>query len=151
MDCQEFQNNKHEVLINTKDIDKAFGEIVLWGESVWWPKNCTMKFIRRGNSSIQRGTIYRQKVLLPFAPSWLAIVTDIIEKKSISRKFLDVLLDGQETISISPCDEKLKIEYLMNYKIKGQLNNILWRLFFNGMHDNNIRLILKNLKEYLEK
>lgn len=203
MDCPEFQNNKHQVLINSKDIDRAFREIVLWGESKWWPNNCTMKFIRRGNSSafanehtrrvkrendgmasadsarqsveadepceakdkstlakqghcsrapsIQKGTIYRQKVLLPFAPSWLTIVTEIIEKKSISRKFLNGLLEGQETISVSPCDERLKVEYLMNYKIKGRLNNFLWRLFFNKMHDNNIRLILDNLKEYLEK
>ncbi len=151
MDCQKFQENKHEVVIDTKDRQEVFRQIVLWGEANWWPKNCLMKFIRLGNDKIQKGTMYRQKVLLPFAPSWLTFVTDIIENTSISRKYLEGLLSGQETVSIMPLNDKLKVEYNLNYKISGRINAILWRACFRAMHDKNIRLILNNLKSYLEK
>lgn len=161
MDCPKAQN-RHEVIIapvrsRTSDnvVNMAFREIVLWGESSWWPKKCLMKFVRLENSPIQKGTIYRQKVLLPFAPSWCAVVSDIVENKSISRKFLDGFLDGQETVSIDKLNNLgkggVKVQYLMDYKVKGFVNKILWRLFFNKMHDRNIRLILERLKEYLEK
>lgn len=151
MDCQKFQENRHQVLINTKDTGRVFEQIILWGEASWWPKNCRMKFMRIGNSPVQIGTMYYQKVLLPFAPRWLALVTDISKNKSISRRFLDGLLDAEETVSISQDQDKLKLEYFMNYRIKGYLNNALWKVFFHHMHDRNIELILNNLKKYLEK
>lgn len=151
MGFPKFQNNRHEVIANTKDIKKAFEQIVLWGEASWWPDKCTMKFMRLGGSNIQKGTVYRQKVLLPFTPSWLALVTEIIDNKSISRRFLDGLLDGEEKVSIFDYQGSLRVEYLMNYRIKGFMNNILWKTCFNRMHDSNIRLILKNLKDYLEQ
>lgn len=110
-----------------------------------------MKFTRIGNRNVQKGTLYRQKVLFPFAPSWFALVTEIVGNKSISRRFLDGLLDGEETVSIAEHGDKLKVQYFMNYRIRGFINNILWKVCFSKMHDSNIGLILNRLKDYLEK
>ena len=104
-----------------------------------------------GNLPVQKGTMYCQRVLLPFAPNWLTVVTNIIKDKSISRRFLDGFLYGEETVSISPCQNRLKIEYLMNYRVRGRINNILWKLCFCNMHNRNIVTILNNLKSYLER
>lgn len=151
MGCQKFQENRHQVIIDSQDIEHAFNEIVLWAEALWWPKKCTMKFTRLGDLPIQKGTMYRQEVLLPFAPCWVTVVTDIIENRSISRRFLDGLLDGQETVGVLPYEEKIKVEYFMQYRIKGRINNILWKICFRNMHDYNLKLILTNLKQYLER
>lgn len=150
MDCQKSQINRHEVLIDTKDKETVFKQIVLWGEASWWPRNCFMKFTRL-DAVIQKGTTYRQKVLLPFAPSWLTCVTEIIENTRISRRYLDGLINGEETVSLAPQDSKLKVEYYLNYKIRGRINTILWKICFRALHDKNIKLILNNLKAYLEQ
>ncbi|MBL7130208.1 MAG: hypothetical protein ISS45_02180 [Candidatus Omnitrophica bacterium] len=151
MGYPEFQDNRHEVVIDTKDREKVFRQIVLWGEASWWPRNCSMKFIRLGDATIQKGTMYRQKVLLPFAPIWLSRVSEIIENTSISRRYIEGLINGQETVSVIPHDDKLKVEYKLNYKIRGRINAIFWNICFRAMHDKNIKLILNSLKNHLEQ
>lgn len=145
-----YQSNRHEVMVNSGDVNKAFREIVLWGEATWWPNSCRVVFIPMDRSPIQVGTQYKQKVLLPFAPSWLFLVKDIKTNKSITRKLHKGFLDAEELISIIPEKNRLKIQYDMEYKVKGRLYRILWKLFLKKMHDENINLILGNLKRYLE-
>ncbi|MFH0877338.1 MAG: hypothetical protein V1863_03855, partial [Candidatus Omnitrophota bacterium] len=73
-----FRQNSHSILIQC-GFDKAYPEIVRWGEASWWPKKSLMKFERQGQGPVQtgtprinpcgiiQGTRYRQVVLLPFA------------------------------------------------------------------------------------
>jgi len=145
-----YQSNKHEILVNSGDVNKAFREIVLWGEATWWPSNCKVVFIPLDRSPIQVGTQYRQKVLIPFAPSWFSLVKDIKDNQSITRKLHKGFLDAEEVISIIPKENSLKIKYHMEYRVKGRLYRILWKLFLHKMHNKNISLILGNLKIHLE-
>lgn len=143
--------NSHSILIKS-DIRDVFNEVVSWGEAGWWPKCSFMRFIRlTPQSDIIEGTIYKQKVTLPFGPSWDTEVTKIENDHLIERKFLNGLFIGGEEVSVLQNSDTVEVNYCMTYKIRGFINYILWNLFFRRLHDYNIKLILKSLKRYLEE
>ena len=109
-----------------------------------------MTFKREGSGAVQAGTRYRQKVLLPLAPSWDVEVTSITQD-SITRKFLNGMFTGEETVNLHPKAQGLEVQYLMHYQINGVLNNVLWKLMFERLHNSNIEAILQNLKKDLER
>ena len=150
MDCQKSQN-RHEISINTTNKEEAFRQILLWGEASWWPKKSSMKFTRIGRGPIVQGTLYRQKVMLPFAPSWCSVVTNINQGVSTSRKLFEGFLDGQEEIKIVQGNNSLSAVYCLEYSIPNFVYRWLWKIFFESLHNYNIELILNNLKGYLEQ
>ena len=151
MDSQKLHDNRHEVIINTHDQKKVFDQIVLWGEASWWPKRCMMRFIRIGTSPIQKGTMYHQVVTLPLGPRWLSLVTEIIDNTSIARKYFESFIEGDETVRMRALGRSMKVEYLLTYRITGSFNRMLWKLCLERVHDYNIKLILNNLKNYVER
>ena len=141
--------NSHSVSVRSQR-DRVVPEIILWGEASWWPKNCQMRFTRTNAPGVvKKGTRYRQSVLLPFAPSWNVEVT-MVTPSSITRTFLDGMFRGHETVSVKSESEGMLVRYEMFYDLKGPLNKILWPLIFQRMHDANIEMILKSLKEHCE-
>lgn len=151
MGCQKPRKNRHEIIINTSDQKKAFDQIVLWGEAPWWPKQCLMKFTKIGDVSVQKGTMYHQRVNVPFGPRWLSLVTDVVENASISRKYLEGFIDGEETLRLVPSDGTTKIEYVLEYTIRGRFYTVAWKACLEALHDRNIKRILEQLKHYLEQ
>lgn len=144
-----WKENRHSVLIGAGS-DKALDEVVRWGEASWWPKGSLMRFQRQSLGPVAVGTLYRQKVLLPFAPSWDVEVT-ALNDRGITRKFLNGMFEGQETVSFKKVESGLEVAYLMHYRVQGGFNRVLWDLFFRKLHDRNIEAILANLKIFLEK
>ena len=140
--------NHHFVFIEAAG-DLIAPEAILWGEADWWPRRSLMKFTRLTSGEIQLGTRYRQKVLLPFAPKWEAEVTQLIPGKAIERTFLNGIFKGKETVSLEERYNGTKVEYAMRYEILGIGNQILWRLFFEKMHDRSIERIFKALQNYV--
>jgi len=150
MDCPTLRNSQ-VIEVATNDMARIFKEIVLWGEALWWPKQCMMKFIRLDEIPVQRGTRYMQKIQFPCAPSWTSVVTDIENNKSITRKFLDSFLDGYEQISITPKQDAVAVTYCLQYALRGRLYPVLWKLGLQGLHNRNITLILNSLKKHIEQ
>ena len=144
--CKE---NYHSVLIACAP-KQASSEIIRWGEAVWWPKNSLMRFEREGAGEVKVGTRYRQKVLMPFAPSWDVEVTRLADS-GITRRFLNGMFTGEETVALKPSGPGIEVSYRMSYSINGSLNRVLWPLVFRRLHDRSIEEILANLKEFLEK
>ncbi|MFH1692266.1 MAG: hypothetical protein ABIC68_06875 [Candidatus Omnitrophota bacterium] len=141
--------NKHSIIVASSP-SEAFVEIVRWGEASWWPKASLMSFKRQTQGEIREGTVYRQKVMLPFAPSWNAEVKKLTDS-SITRMFFDGMFEGCETVGMAARADGLEIVYEMHYRLKGVFNRLMWSLIFNKLHDQNIEMILRNLKEYLER
>lgn len=141
--------NKHSIMIACQP-QMAFEEIVCWGESFWWPKKSLMCFKRLTQGEVREGTVYRQRVLLPFGPSWKAKVVRLTGS-GITRAFSDGMFEGDETVSIAARADGLEVLYEMRYCLHGVFNRLMWRLIFNKLHDRNIEMILRNLKEYLER
>jgi len=141
--------NRHSIMVNCRP-DVLLNEIILWGEAVWWPKNSLMRFERKTKGVIAPGVVYRQSVLLPFAPSW-NVEVESVTKNSITRRFLNGMFRGFETISFKPASSGFEVIYEMHYGLHGFFNKIMWPLIFRKLHDNNIEAILKNMKRYLEK
>lgn len=140
--------NTHTVTIGAAP-DKVYPEIIRWGEAGWWPKKSQMRFIRVGGAGIQKGTRYRQQVLLPLAPSWDVEVEEVTPR-SITRAFLNGMFEGYETVSVSPVGAGTHVLYEMHYRVRGFFNRMLWPVVFEKMHDANIKEILKNLKNFIE-
>lgn len=140
--------NHHFVFIEAP-ADLVAPEVVLWGEAPWWPKNSSMKFIRLTSGEIQPGTRYRQKVLLPLAPVWEVELTRLIPGKEIERTFLNGMFKGKEIVTLEERYNGTKVEYVMRYEVLGFFNQILWQLFFQKLHDQNIKMILKALQHYV--
>lgn len=145
----KYRENRHVILIKARP-GEVLTEIIRWGEAAWWPKDSLMSFFRPLKGAVELGTRYRQKVLLPFAPSWDVEVTALSDK-GITRKFLNGMFSGQETVSMKEGLGGVEVNYLMHYRVNGAANSALWTLLFNKLHDRNIEAILKNLKEYSEK
>ena len=141
--------NKHSILIKA-GFQPALLEIIRWGESPWWPANSLMRFNRQDKSPVQKGTRYRQLVLFPFAPSWDVEVTSITGS-SITRRFLNGMFYGEETVSLRIEKDGVIVDYVMNCAVRGFSNKILWALIFRRLHDSNIEAILAHLKNFLEK
>lgn len=143
-----YKENRHSILISCS-FSEALCEIIRWGQAPWWPKNSLMCFVRKSAGEVGLGTRYRQKVLLPFAPSWDVEVTDLTDR-SITRHFLNGMFTGQESVSLRSRGSEVEVNYEMSYQVNGLLNRIFWPLVFRRLHDNNIEAILANLKKYLE-
>lgn len=141
--------NRHRIRINC-DAARLLKEIVAWGEGAWWPKKSRMRFSRLTAGPVQKGTRYRQEVLLPFAPRWEAEVESVAET-SIRRRFLNGMFEGYEIVGFVPVQGGFDVVYEMRYHVRGFLNRLLWPVALEKMHDANIELILKNLKAYLER
>ena len=141
------QFNHHFILIEAAK-ELVAPQVILWGEAVWWPKNSSMKFTRLTPGDIRVGTRYRQKVLLPFAPSWEVEVTGLIADHEIERTFLNGIFKGKETVSVQERSNGTKVDYRLQYQLRGLVNTILWPGIFSKMHDQNIEMILNALREY---
>lgn len=141
--------NEHRIEIQASAKD-VFGEVVLWGESKWWPKDSLMEFINL-KPEIDVGTVYCQKVKLPFAPKWHVKITEIKELTHIRRDFLDGMFSGYESVGITPQGEYCRVTYKMDYTVRGFFNRVMWKTIFEKLHNQNITHILAHLKKYLEK
>ena len=140
--------NHHFVFIEAP-LEAVFPEIVLWGEALWWPKRVTMKFTRKTPGKVSVGTKYEQRVTFFGGPHWDAEVTKLIPKKEIERTFLNGILVGKESVTLEFRVNGTRVDYLMQYKIRGLLNFVVWVLFFRRLHDRNITMILEALREYI--
>jgi hypothetical protein len=146
-----------EKIVQTIDIhhphkEEIFKELVKWGEAVWWPKDSLMNF-KNLMREAKEGTIYLQKVKLPFGPSWHTR-NEIIDEKNfyIKRVFLDGMFSqGYEEIYLKEENSFKKVIYTFSAYIHGFLNKILWKLIFRKLHIKNLDKILNALKEYKER
>ena len=141
--------NRHSILVHGGPQAVA-PEIVAWGEASWWPRGSLMRFVRLTAGAVGVGTRYRQKVQLPFAPSWDVAVTEV-GARSITRSFLNGMFTGSETVSVQEEAGGTRVTYEMNYEVEGAANRIMWSFVLRHLHDANIRRILKNLKRYCEE
>lgn len=144
-----FQENRHDIVIKS-DQASVRNEILWWGEAAWWPQNSLMHFVRLTERPLCKGTRYRQEVALPFAPSW-EVEIDNLTDTSITRRFLNGMFMGFETVSLIDRAGNVEVSYRMHYECQGFLNLLLWIFLFKNLHDKNIELILASLKTFLEK
>lgn len=139
--------NRHAIFIAAA-APKVFKQVVLWGEAEWWPKNSLMRFVRKSGGEIKVGTIYRQQVRLPFGPQWDVRVSEIIPDRKVGRKFLNGIFKGKEWVEVKTQSSGSRVDYVMAYEINGAINNLLWKIFFQRLHDRNLELILKSMRDY---
>jgi len=141
--------NKHIILVRRAKA-QVVDEIRTWGEAAWWPRGSLMRFTRLTEGPVGIGTRYRQKVQLPFAPSWDGEVTGMTGD-SITRSFLNGMFSGSETVSAAAEADATRVTYVMTYDVYGAGNKVLWPLLLMHLHNMNIRRILKNLKRHCER
>lgn len=141
---------KQSIAINA-GYDSVFNELLLWGQSRWWPKNSLMR-LENLSGEIKEKTLYLQKVGLPFAPSWHTR-NEVVDKDKlyIKRTFLDGMFEGYEELSVLKSKDVSEAVYNFDYKIKGVFNKLMWKLVFKKLHIRNIDLILESLKKHLER
>ncbi|MBU1523989.1 MAG: hypothetical protein KKG50_04940 [Candidatus Omnitrophica bacterium] len=149
-------NKMHETIVQEVSIeansDLVFKELLMWGESLWWPKKSLMQFCNL-SGEIGEKTIYFQKVKLPFGPMWHTR-NEVIDSQNfyIKRVFLDGLFTGSGELKVLPqTGSTCQVVYTFHYGVKGFLNRVMWKAAFKRLHIKNIELILQSLKAYLEK
>ncbi len=141
------KRNHHFVFIEAP-VKIVGPEVVAWGEAVWWPKKCSMRFVKKTPGEIKVGTRYEQKVLLPFAPRWDVEVTKLAFGQTIERTFLNGIFQGAEQVTIEERLNGTRVDYEMQYTLRTVIDKILWRLLFERMHDKNIQMILTALNNF---
>ncbi len=144
------KENRHSIIVRTDNPALLRKEVIRWGEAEWWPKGSLMAFRRQTSGEIARGTLYVQKVLLPFAPQWHVEVGEVTDR-SISRSFLDGMFKGYEQVAFRRVGaEDWRVDYVMHYEVQGFFNRFLWVVLFRRLHDCNIKKILGSLKIFME-
>lgn len=142
---------RQEIVIASEP-EGVFKELLVWGQSSWWPKGSLMKFINL-TGKIDVDTMYLQKVKIPFGPKWNTR-NKVVDKNRmyIKREFLNGMFEGFEELWVIPSESGVcKASYSFNYKVRGVLNRIIWDSFFKQLHIKNIDSIFKSMKEYLEE
>jgi hypothetical protein len=141
--------NRHTVLVHAA-AHEIFPQLVLWGESEWWPKRSLMRYTRTGGGEVAVGARYHQKVLMPFGPEWDVEVLSLTGQE-IVREFLNGMFRGKDIVRLAAGQGGVFVEFIMEYRVIGAIHSALWRLFFERMHDKNIELILTSLKRFVEE
>jgi hypothetical protein len=142
--------NHHFIFIEAP-IEIVGPEIVFWGEALWWPQNCPVRFIREGEGPVREGTRYQHKVLRPFPLSGLVEVTRLVPNRLIERTFRGGVFKGVETVMIEERANGTRVDYDLSMRFRDPVNMFLWPLLYRRFHDDNIRLILEALKDYAVK
>jgi len=142
--------NHHSIQV-TAPADAIFRELLVWGESEWWPEDTPMRYTRLTGGDVGVGTRYHQKVHVPFGPEWDVEVVSVVEGESVTRKFLNGMFSGTEKVYITKAGANNEAHFHMDFEVVGAVNRLLWDKVFRGKHDENIVKILAALKGYLEK
>jgi hypothetical protein len=143
--------NHHSIIVKAP-AREVFVEILLWGEAPWWPPDSPMRYTRiTPGEDIKVGCRYRQKVHMPFGPQWDVEVISVTEGREVSRRFLKGMFEGIDRVYIIPLGRNSsEVHFLMDFKVVGAFNRIMWDLLFRAMHDKNIKKILLALKKHVE-
>lgn len=143
------QQNYHSIYIQASPA-VVFPHLVCWGESSWWPAKSHMKVKRVRGEKLAVGTLLRYEISPPWGPTWDVEITAIEENHSIARAFLNGMFRGGERISARPEQDGSLVEFFMEYEIPKMLDRFFWRIIAERLHDKNIKLILRTLKDFLE-
>ena len=149
--------NYHFIFIEAQE-QQVGAEVINWGESTWWPKDCYMRFIRKTPPGpLQVGTRFEQRVtwgsplISGWLPRWNVEVTKLIKDREIERTFLNGMFQGSETVYVEERYNGSKVIYEMRFRLVGFFNKLLWRLLFRKLHDKSIKRILAALNDYVLK
>ncbi|MCK5581782.1 MAG: hypothetical protein KAJ18_10985 [Candidatus Omnitrophica bacterium] len=126
-------------------------QAMLWGESEWWPKANSMRFIRDGEpGEVQEGMQYCQVIAKPIPKKWKVEVSQVVSNRLVRRLFKNGMFKGgYEIVRIEERANGTRIDYEMHYSIKGLLNKVLWTLIYQRQYEKNVEMALSALKEYV--
>ncbi len=138
----------HQFLFLEVPIHAVSEQIITWGESGWWPKDCLWKYIRQTDGQIRVGTEYVIKINKPSAADWSAEVTQLLPNRLVERTFTKGLFKGFERIMLEERANGTRIDYELHFKIRGLFNIFLWP-FVRGQYIKTINKVLTSLKNHL--
>ncbi len=138
----------HQFLFLEVPIQAVSDQLMIWGESSWWPKDCLWKYIRQTDGEIRVGTEYVIKINKPSAADWSVQVTQLLPNRLIERTFTKGLFKGFERIMLEERANGTRIDYELHFKIRGLLNIFLWP-FVRRQYIQTINKVLTSLKNYL--
>jgi hypothetical protein len=141
--------NHHSIAIKAPAA-RVFRELLIWGESEWWPADSPMRYTRLTDGEVGVGTRYHQKVHVPFGPEWDVEVVSVSLDESVCRKFLNGMFKGIEKVCIVPNGRTCVAHFIMDFEVSGAWNRLLWALVFRRKHDENIKKILNAMKGHIE-
>lgn len=139
----------HQFVFIEVPIEVVSSEVILWGESSWWPQNSLWKYHRMTDGEIRVGTQYNIKINKASAQDWTAEVTQLLPQKLIERTFIKGMFKGFEIVTMEERANGTRIDYELHFKIQGPLNLILWPFVFRKQYVETITLILNSMKNYL--
>ncbi len=139
----------HQFLFIEAPIEVVSEELIRWGESTWWPKDCLWKYVRQTDGEIRVGTEYLIKINKPSAADWSAQVSQLLPNRLVERSFTKGLFKGFERIMLEERANGTRIDYELHFKIRGLLNIFLWPFVLRSQYTNTIKKILTALKDYL--
>jgi len=139
----------HQFVFIEVPIEAVASEVILWGESAWWPNNVLWKYQRTTDSEIRVGTQYTIKINKASAQNWTAEITKLIPNRLIERTFHKSMFKGYEVVTMEERANGTRIDYELHFKIQGPLNLILWPFVLRKQYVKTITLIMNSMKEYL--
>ena len=142
------KENHHFIFIEAP-IDLVGPQIIAWGESTWWPKNCQMRFKKLTPGDVRIGTEYEMRLKAPLTAPMSSRVTKL-DSREIERTFLTGMFKGRENVTAEERYNGTKVDYTLYYEIRGIFNVMFWPIIFRHLHDRNIKGILAALKKYCE-
>ena len=133
-------------------IDIVGPEAMAWGQGTWWPQKSLTHFVKAAEGEVGVGTRFKIKIAKPMTPAVLVEITNFIPNNILEFTFKSGMFKGgHEVIKIEERANGTRVDYTLNYRIKGILNQILWPLLYHKQYAENSKLIMTVLKEHVLK
>ena len=132
-----------------ESVGKVGSAMMKWQDLTWWPKKPGIKIKCKMPGPIEVGKVLQYKLTQPLLSGWTAEVVDFVPNRKLESTFKSGLLQGIETIQIEERANGTKLEYRMDYQVKGFLNKIFWAIWGERAHANAIKKILEAFRDYV--
>lgn len=139
------------VFIEDVPIETVGPQVFLWERSSWWPLKSVLTFTPMDAGATDVGARYKLKIRAFGSGVHGLEVTKSIPGHFLERTFQDGALQGFETVKVEERSNGTRVDYVLNYYVRGLLNKLSWGIFQRKAYQSGMKNILLSLKNYLLK
>ncbi len=132
-------------------LEKVAAEIFRWDKSAWWPRESVLRYIPETPGGMKEGSRYTVKMLIPLADDLKVEVTNMNPKNGLVMEFNEGMLEGNELIILEGRYNGTRVNYILDYTVKGLLRSFIWNVFVKSRYLQSMKNILEHMKRYVNQ
>lgn len=140
---------EHQFIFIEAPIEAVSPQAVRWGEGEWWPKESVLYCLRKVPGDLQLGAQYKIKMLIPLAKDLEMEISKFSPSREIEWTYTKGILQGKQWLLMEGRYNGTRVEFILEYQIKGFLNRVAWRFLFKQKFLDAVKLSLQALQKHV--